>query len=210
LTVLIALAVRPTADLSPYLLMGADSLKINVSTDFKELNRDEDATKIHKINNKLVSMAGRIDTNFMEHFLDFVRENDTEVTDLSHKCLEYIKEFVSSDEAHEDTRFAVYIGSCENRTPKLAYIEVKKFDLPNYQLQVMEAPEVDSFAPGYAGSFKFPEDDDLTTAFEQRVINNCFNRNLTCVKKAAKDFLISAASRYPETCNQNIKFEFLR
>lgn len=150
MTVLIALAVRPTADLSPYLLMGADSLKINVSTDFKELNRDEDATKIHKINNKLVSMAGRIDTNFMEHFLDFVRENDTEVTDLSHKCLEYIKEFVSSDEAHEDTRFAVYIGSCENRTPKLAYIEVKKFDLPNYQLQVMEPPEVDSFAPGYA------------------------------------------------------------
>lgn len=210
MTVLIALAVRPTADLSPYLLMGADSLKINVSTDFKEITRDEDATKIHKINEKLVSMAGRIDTHFMEHFLNFVRENDTEVTDLSHKCLEYIKEFVSSDEAHEDTRFAVYIGSCENRTPKLAYIEVKKFDLPNYQLQVMEPPEVDSFAPGYAGSFKFPEDDELTTAFEQRVMNNCFNRNLTCVKRAARDFLISAASKYPETCNQNIKFEVLR
>lgn len=210
MTVLIALAVRPTADLSPYLLMGADSLKINVSIDFKELTRDEDATKIHKINNKLVSMAGRIDTNFMEHFLDFVRENDTEISDLSQKCLDYIKEFVSSDEAHEDTRFAVYIGSCENRTPKLAYLEVKKIDLPNYKLQVMEPPEVDSFAPGYAGSFKFPEDDDLTTDFEQRVINNCFNRNLTCVKKAARDFLINAASRYPETCNQNIKIEVLR
>jgi len=210
-TVLLAIAVKPHPEtgLIPYILMGSDSLKINTNNELSNQSRDEDAKKIFRVNDKLISMSGRIDTNFYDGIIEFIRQNDCEITDLSNLVLTHIKHHMSENERYEDARFAVYIGSCINATPKLAFIEVEKNNLENHKLTIMEPP-INGFVPGFAGSISVPQDDDLSYAFIERVRNNCDNLNLTCVKRAAKDYLEKAAERYPERCNQNIKFEIIR
>ena len=155
-------------------------------------------------------MAGRMNSNFLNDFLEYIKVNDCNISDLSKKCKDFIIEYVSDNETYEDAKCAVYIGSCENANPKLAFIEVKKANLPKYRFEFMEPSQVNSFVPGFAGSIKVPDDNDLSEAFVTRLQNNCLNKNLICVKKAARAYLENAAARYPDTCNQNIQFKVLR
>lgn len=65
----------------------------------------------------------------------------------------------------------------------------------------MEPLQFNIFVPGFAGIVNLPEDEGLSNAFVQRDMNKCFNKNITCVKKAAREYLLNATSRYPETYN---------
>jgi hypothetical protein len=55
---------------------------------------------------------------------------------------------------------------------------------------------------------KVPDDDDLAEAFLKRV-QNSQDLNRLGVRMAAEEYLKKAAARYPETCNQKIRFKRL-
>jgi hypothetical protein len=210
LSILIAVAVKTDDGLSPYVLMGADSLKLETDPNLNVITRNEEAKKVFRINNKVFCMAGRTDSVFNIEILKFLEENDSNLLELSLNCIEFMKNYFLEIEQYEDAKCAIYLGSCENGIPKLAFTEMKKADIESYRFEIMEASQINSFVPGFAGSISVPTDDDLSETFIKRLQNNCFNLNLTCVKKAARDYLKNAALRYPDTCNQNIQFEVLR
>lgn len=209
MTILIAVAVKPGDGLQPYLLMGSDSLKLEADSELNIKSRNDNAQKIFKINKKLISVAGRTDSIFIELLLEFIEKNDGEITSLTKKVSRFIKKYLIQIDPFEESKCSVYIGECEAGNPKLAHIEMRKADLPKYKSKIMELPQINSFVAGVAGSIKVPDDDDLYDAFVVKV-GNCVNLNFGCVKRAAKEYLERAAARYPKTCNQNIQIETLR
>lgn len=210
MTVLIAIAANPNdVNQVPYILMGSDSLEINVDRDLRETGRNENADKIYKVNDKLVSISGRLDPGFRSDFLEFLNENDCELSEMYKLAYRYIYEHIKNVEVNETSKCAIFIGCCANSTPELVDIRIKKKDLSNTVCEYHTLEEGQIIA-NMAGSIKVPEDDDLSDVFMRRVTEGCISASLSCVRIAAKEYLMSAASRYPATCNQNIKFERLR
>lgn len=210
MTVLIAIAAKPNnVDQVPYILMGSDSLEIILERDLSEIGRNEDADKIFKINDKLVSISGRLDPIFRSSFLEFLNENDCELNQLYKLAYQYVYDHIENVELNENAKCAIYMGCCNNSTPELVEIIIDKSDLTNATC-TYEIAEYDQFIVKMTGSISVPKDDDLSDTFMSRVNKGCPTASLSCVRKAAAEYLKSAAARYPETCNQNIKFKRLR
>lgn len=207
MTVLLAVVVKPNPEtgISPYILMGSDSLRIDADDDLSNQRRYEDARKVFRVNDKLISMSGRVNSNFHDGFIEFIRENDCEITDLADLTLAHIKQHMSENELYEDAKFAVFIGSCIDANPKIALIQVNKNNLENTTHNIMQLSSY-GFAPLPAGSISITRDNDLIQTFKERVGANL---NLSNVEQAAREYLMRAASRYPETCNQNTKIEIV-
>ncbi|MBT2701590.1 hypothetical protein J7E79_30545 [Bacillus sp. ISL-40] len=210
MTVLIAIAARPNTGEVPFILMGSDSLEINLDKNLTEIGRNEDAEKIYKINDKLVSVSGRLDPGFISSFLQFLDENDCELSKLYKLAYQYVYEHIVNVEIHADAKCAIYIGCCNNSTPELVDIRIKKNDLSNTVCTYEVAETNGQFIAKMAGSITVPNDDDLFDAFKSRVEERCQTLSLICVRRAAEEYLKKAAARYPDTCNQIIKFERLR
>lgn len=209
MTVLFAMAARPEVGQVPYILMGSDSLEINLDKDRNLISRNDDAKKIYKINDKLVSYSGRLDTCFREDFLKFLNENDCELSELYKVVYQYVYDYMVNVEIAPDAKCAIYIGCCNNSIPELAEIKIKKSELSKAVHEHYVAEE-NQYIVKTAGSIRIPEDDDLFDTIIGNLGNSCPTLSLACVRKVAKDYLEKAAARYPETCNQNIKFERLR
>ncbi|NCT38607.1 hypothetical protein GTW56_21755 [Bacillus sp. EB93] len=210
MTVLIAIAANPNdVNQVPYILMGSESLEINVDSDLTEISRNENADKIFKINDKLVSISGRLDPGFRSNFLEFLNENDGELSELHKLAFQYVYNHMENVEINDEAKCAIFIGCCNNSAPELADIRVKRSDLSNTVCEY-HALEDGQIIANMAGSISVPEDDDLSDAFMRRVTEGCTSASLSCVRRAAEEYLKSAASRYPATCNQIIKFQRLR
>ncbi|GAB6553203.1 hypothetical protein ACQVSN_07030 [Bacillus mobilis] len=209
MTVLIAIAANPNTDQVPYILMGSDSLEINLDKDLTLMSRNEDANKIYKIKDKSVSISGRFDPSFRNSFLEFLQEKDCELSKLHKLAYQYVYEHMVNVEINPDAKCAIYIGCCNNSVPELVEIRIKKSDLSS-TVCTYEVAEKNQFIVKIAGSIRVPNDDDLSDQFMSRVAERCPTLSLTCVRRAAEEYLKKAAARYPETCNQNIKFERLR
>lgn len=208
MTVLIAIAANPSEGQVPYILMGADSLEITSDPALGTTVKDEQYKKIYKLKDKLVSVSGRFDKIFTDSFLSFLEENDDKLSVLYKKAYEYVYDYMENVEPHEEAKCGIYIGCCNNSTPELAEIRMKKNDIAN-AFHEYQVPKPNQFIVNFAGSIHVPEDDDLADAFKKRVLDSQ-SLGLTGVRKAAEDYLKKAASRYPDTCNQNIVFERLR
>jgi len=210
MTVLIAIAARPNnVDQVPYILMGSDSLEINLERDLTEIGRNEDADKIFKVNDKLVSISGRFDPSFRGSFLEFLNEKDCELARLHKLAYQFVYDHMENVEINDDAKCAIYIGCCTKSTPELVDIRINKNDLSN-AVCAYEVAGNEQFIVKMAGSIGVPKDDDLSDTFMSRVTKGCPTASLSCVRKAAEEYLKNAAARYPETCNQNIKFKRLR
>lgn len=210
MTVLITIAAKPNdVNQVPYILMGSDSLEINVESDLTEISRNENADKIYKVNDKLVSISGRMDPSFRSNFIDFLNEKDCELSELHKLAFQYVYDHMENVEINDEAKYAIFIGCCNNSAPELADIRVKKNDLSNTVCEYLLL-ENDQIIANFAGSISVPEDDDLSDTFMRRATEGCTSASLSCVRKAAEEYLKSAASRYPDTCNQIIKFERLR
>ncbi|MEK4011125.1 hypothetical protein [Peribacillus sp. FSL M8-0224] len=133
MTVLLGVIVKPNPEtgINPYLLMGSDSLRINVNVNDNLSNqiRIENERKVFRINDKLVSMSGRVDSKFHDGFIEFIRENDCEITHLAELTLNHIKQHMSENEVNEGAKFVVLIGSCTDANPRLFSIWVDKNNL---------------------------------------------------------------------------------
>lgn len=209
MTVLFAMAARPEVGQVPYILMGSDSLEINLDKDRNLISRNDDAKKIYKINDKLVSYSGRLDTCFREDFLKFLNENDCELSKLYKLVYQYVYDYMVNVEIAPDAKCAIYIGCCNNSIPELAEIRIKKSELSK-AIYKHHVPEKDQLLIKVAGSIREPEDDDLFYSILGNMTERCPDLALPRVRIVAKEYLEKAAARYPETCNQNIKFERLR
>jgi len=217
MTVLLTVAVRPKDGLKPYLLMGSDSLQIKGHSIFSDdgevmdvevVSRDENYQKIFKVNDKLIGITGRYNEELTSLLVTYLKDNDTQIKELTQLALNYVREYITNDDSIEYQRVTVTMGSCENSRPRISYIEVDTRDLPETIIDVCEVGKIGSFVPVFAGNRKNTK--DLQEAFNGRVLNDGINFNITVVRRAAKEYLEKAAARYPETCNQNIVFERLR
>lgn len=207
MTITIALAVKPKPETGtkPYVLMGADSLKILANNDLSEQIRKEDDRKIFKVKDKLICMSGAVDTNFYNGFIDFIRENNRSLSELADLVLEHIKNHMFTKETYENARFATYIGSCKDGVPKIAHIQFSK-NAPNQHICYIREPQEGSYETIPGGNFDFSTDADILKEFKEKVKDNL---ELSEVQSLARDLLEKAADRHPETCNKSIKFEML-
>lgn len=207
MTIIITLAVKPKPGTrtKPYVLMGADSLKILANNDLSGQIRVEDERKIFKVNDKLICMSGSVDTNFYNGFIDFIRENDRNISELADLVLEHIKNHMFTNETYEHARFATYIGCCKDGIPKIAHIQFSK-NTPNQHICYIREPQNGNYETIPGGNFDFSTDADILKEFKDKVKDNL---ELNAVQSVARDLLEKAADRHPETCNKNIKFEIL-
>ncbi|MEF2097308.1 hypothetical protein V3595_22065 [Bacillus sp. CFBP9009] len=212
MTVLLSVLVKPNPEtgITPYLLMGSDSLRINVDVDandnlFNEI-RIENERKVFRVNDKLVSMSGRVDPKFYDGFIEFIRKNDCEITQLADLTLNHIKQHMSEKESNEGAKFVALIGSCTDANPRLFSIRADKNNLGQAAVMPMYLDGYGRIGQYPAGSIDFNKDIDLLETFKERVGDNF---DVTNVEQAAREYLSSAASRYPKTCNQKINIEIL-
>lgn len=208
MTVLLGVIVKPNPEtgINPYLLMGSDSLRINVNVNDNLSNqiRIENERKVFRINDKLVSMSGRVDSKFHDGFIEFIRENDCEITHLAELTLNHIKQHMSENEVNEGAKFVVLIGSCTDANPRLFLYGLIKTTLGKLELCLWTL--VVMVLVNTQHSISFQGDIDLLHTFKERVGDNY---DLTNVEQAAREYLLSAASRYPKTCNKNINIEIV-
>lgn len=215
MTVLFAIAARPLDNLKPYFLMGTDSLRIDGRpifsedgrmVDFQIISKDEDSQKIFKVRDKLVGMTGRFNIDITDGLIRYLNEKDRDNEELSRLALSYIEEVIENDQTGlEYQRCTVTIGSCKDSIPTVSYLE---YDTRESKKSLIETIEVKpgSFYPIFAGNKL--KSSDLIEKTLKRISNS--NLNLVVVKRATMDYLKEAATRYPDTCNQNIKIEVLR
>ncbi|MCM3789441.1 hypothetical protein M3221_13630 [Domibacillus indicus] len=211
MTVLLVIAVKPKEGLKPYVLMGADSKSVTRNYDIIDgreilasIEQDENAKKIFKIYNKLLGVTGRFTTGRHQDLINYLIQNSDEETEIevfAHMALEFCKSITGQDGGAYNFNVLICsskpianlitftMNSVSGRTPKLNYHDVFE---ENYNVI-------------FAGE---PNLGDLQDEFVNRI--NPTNLNLSLVKKAANDYLRKSAARYPETCNQNIQFEFLK
>ena len=211
MTVLVVVAANPSSHQVPYVLMGADSLEVTLEKDeTKSPIKNENANKIYRFNDKLMVYSARLDTAFREHFLTFLRENDCELSKLYKLAYQFVYDYMKNVEQHPDAKCAIYIGCNNNSTPEIAEIKMKKSELSKAVYGHYYVPE-DGLI-GYVGGSvdNDAQDKDLYEEWDNRIQKGCSNAALSCVKKVARDYLSKGAARYPETCNQNFKFESLR
>ena len=217
MTVLLTVAVNPSNNDKPYILMGSDSLQIKGHgiysdegelIDIDEYYRDDRYEKKFEINRKLIGLTGRYNEDFNELILNSIKENDVNAVEMSKLLHDYTKKLVESDKDIENQRITITIGTIEKGVPILSYIEVDTRDLPETILDTIELKQKGSFVPVFAGNRK--KTIDLQENFNQRVMNNSINFNMTSVRKAANEYLVKSAERYPLTCNTNITFKRLR
>ncbi|PFO03751.1 hypothetical protein COJ85_14005 [Bacillus sp. AFS076308] len=183
MTVLIGVAVKPRNGDKPYLIMGSDSkrVKYNMLENGTStiIGVEEDYEKIFPVNNKLIAMTGMFPDDLTLKFLDFIKENDTQIEELTKIGFEFIKKRII-DSGFQVARCTVIIGSCENSEPKIGYIEVDNQDIDNAFSQVASTAN-ENFTPIFSGSTENTE--ELQRNFVERVNKSDFN--MTTVRKAA-------------------------
>lgn len=215
MSVLVAILANPTHVQKPYFLMGSDSKKVNAVPifnndneiiDYEIVSIDEDVEKIFEINDKLIGMAGHYDLKLTECFIKFLQEHDREIDDLAELAFIYLKDKIHNDNLLPNSRCVVIIGCCNNSKPKLAYLVVDKINSRSEGKQVVEPKEGECY-PFFSGNSSISK--DLQEKFIEGV-KCCIHYNLPSVKKTAIEYLKAAATRYPETCNQNIKIKYLK
>ena len=217
MTVMLTVAVKPKDGLKPYILMGSDSLQIQgyptfsangEVTGIEEVSRNDNFQKIYNVNSKLIGMTGRFNEELKELLINFLKENDTKIEELSQLAHDFVKDYITNDSSIEYQRVTVTIASCDNARPIVSYVEVDTRGLSETIIDICEVTEFGSFLPMFTGNRK--KTSDLQVAFIERVQNNSINYNIRSIRNAAREYLEKAALRYPETCNQNIVFKRLR
>src|SRR5690625_3523605 len=113
MTVLLTVAVRPKDGLKPYLLMGSDSLQIKGHSIFSDdgevmdvevVSRDENYQKIFKVNDKLIGITGRYNEELTSLLVTYLKDNDTQIKELTQLALNYVREYITNDDSIEYQR----------------------------------------------------------------------------------------------------------
>jgi hypothetical protein len=211
MTAVLAFCVIPGVGLEPYIIMGADSLSVGLNSVEDTRTRNEGVEKIFKINDKLISISGKLGNSFIPDLLSLISESELNFDELTTECFDYAKKYISDCDAN-DARCGICIGNCLDSNPTIVFIEVKKQSIEESKFEIHKPRNfnIPNFSGTFMGSFTFPADDDLIEEFKQRIRSNCPNINVTCFKSAAKDLLQKMAIRYPETCNEDINFMMMR
>ncbi|MBY0011508.1 hypothetical protein [Paenibacillus typhae] len=210
MSVIVAVVAKPNDGLRPYVLMGSDSLHIGkiISEDGRSLveySRDEDFKKVHRVNNKLIGMAGHFDSSITHSFLDYVERNDEEILVLSQKLLIFLEEAFIKKPIEIKQRCTVLVASCDHGDPIVTKLVVDEADMSSANVEVIRL-EAHGFYPAFIGASGL---EDLELKFVKRTLDSNANYNILAMKKAVNAYLLEAAARRSDICNQNIKIEKL-
>lgn len=209
MTAIIAIAVNPEIVELPYFLIASDSKRVLKQEDeqgiLQTVAEDEDFKKIHKVKDRLVAFAGKIEDRFIDELLIKLNGVDLDFDDFSRLAFDLVEDYIENYSPFDIARCNVIIGENRNYQPKTAQFLITKDNNENSRLNV-ESPEKGNAIPVAIGNIQGM--DDLYDRFLNRV-RNAVNLNSLVVKKAAREYLKGVAKRMPEYCNENIKIEII-
>ena len=126
MTAILAFCVIPGDGLEPYIIMGADSLSVDVNLDENTTTRNDGVEKIFIINNTMISVSGKIGNSFIPELLNLISTSELNFDELAKECFDYAKKYIAEFDTYYDARCGICIGNCLDSKPTIVFIEVKK------------------------------------------------------------------------------------
>lgn len=204
MTVIIAIAVKPSKIEKPYFLMASDSKRVlmqeNENGEWALIQTDEDFKKIHMIGDRVIGLAGKFDDFFINELITKLSDTKLEFKEFVKLAYNLTKNYIENS-SFEFSRCNIIIGENRNLRPKLAQFLVVKGEISKSKINIAE-PELDNAVPLNIGNVDGM--DDLFEQFQTRV-RNAVNLNSYVVKKAAKEYVENVAHRKPEVCNKEVQ-----
>lgn len=209
MSVLLAVAVRPKKGKS-YALIGVDSKQIKgIFKDNNDCNLsnleiirvEDDFNKAFKLNNIIYGITGQADDEIMTVIHEYIRNNDSEIETLLPKIELYAKKLLKDSNDIKEQRIVITLAGRYNGEAVLAQIQLDKRGASTGSKSGFLQISKNGFVEIFAGKTR---EYDLQKVFRD-TINGSTSLQKELVKKTMRKYLKKVATRYPETCNQNIK-----
>lgn len=207
LTILIAMAARPSNGEKPYVLFGSDSLEVKYrlkEDGTKEaVDRNESQQKIFRKHDKLFAFTGLFDLSVVLDLPDYLENRITKETDIK-AAAEIVLGFIKGQKLLI-YNISVIIGQIDsNEKPSLVGFDMDGEGQVGEPIEPVVLEGISEYWVIVAG-----EEPPVNLNEKLKSEIDRSNLSISSLEKSVEQFLRQVASEYPETCNQNIRIEKL-